>query len=409
MPDARRSRRIRSLALAAAVVFSACRDGGADGGGEALPLWTHEPEVRIGAVDDPAYAFGSIDGLQVDGDGNLYTLHPQEQTIRRWTADGRPAGTIGRGGEGPGEFTTPSRLGWRGDSLWVFDSRNYRVSFFMPDGTFHGNLTPRVDLGAAGAAADGGYPARPSSLLGDGSILAVTPGFSQDIVEGQLTRLAWVRMSVEGRVLDTLTLLPVGPATTLGVLQDGGGTFTRQPFGDAPVAALTENGSALLLLERSAASTAEPAEFRLTLLNLEGDTAYSRGYAYAPVPIPRERVDSAVQAISETLHGFIGERTATTLPQWIGWVGEAMYAPPYHTPVERVLPGRDGTVWLSLHPPTPGEPEWLVLDDAGEPLAKVDAPDEMNVMAADRSALWGTEQDALGVEYIVRYGLRSPP
>ena len=38
--------------------------------------------------------------------------------MRRWPADGAPAGTLGRKGEGPGEFRVPYQLGFFGDSLW---------------------------------------------------------------------------------------------------------------------------------------------------------------------------------------------------------------------------------------------------------------------------------------------------
>jgi hypothetical protein len=210
-------------------------------------------------------------------------------------------------------------------------------------------------------------------------------------------------MSGEGALLDTLAMLPVGPSTVLGVLRDGGGTFSTQPFGDDALATLTAHGTGLLVLDRTSASEPGRAEFRLTRLDLAGDTVYSRRYPYQPVPLPRERVDSAADAIATTLHGFVGERTNTTLAQWSQWVAEAIYAPTHYTPVAQLVAGRDGTVWLALSPTSQGGPDWLVLSEEGEPVATVDTPDGVRVLLAERDALWGVERDELDVNYIVRY------
>jgi hypothetical protein len=404
------------VALVGAI--SACADGSTDLTSD-LPRWTPEPEIRIGAVDDPDYAFGRVMTLEVGSDGSIYSLHRGETTIRRWTSDGRAAGGVGRGGEGPGEFTNPRDMGWHGDSLWVYDSRQYRISFFSPDGTYLASVTPRVDLGSRASSAAGVFPARPNSLLGDGSILAITPGPSHEIVAGRLTRIAYVRTSAAGDPLDTLTTIPVGPTTVLGVLRDGGGTFSSQPFGDDMLVDQTSDGMGLLLLERRAASEPSTPEFRLTRFDLAGDTVFSRGYRYEPIPLPRSRVDSASQAMAESLHAFVGEQTGTTLSQWEGWVGEAMYAPAHYPPISQMLMGRDGTVWLALNPPPAdtqplanamsavGGSEWLVLDEGGAPLARVRTPSGMRLLLADRTALWGVEQDALEVDYIVRYRLEA--
>jgi hypothetical protein len=386
--------------------MAGCTEGNAELALDELPVWTATREVRIGSVDDPLYAFSSVSDLQVGPDGTIYSLHIQEGMIRRWSPEGMPEGTMGRAGEGPAEFTSPRTMGWRGDTLWVFDSRNYRVSFFSADGTFLRTVTPRVDIGSREGALVGDYPARPNSPLGDGSILGVTPGFSSDIVEGRLTRIAYVRMSVEGEMLDTIALLPRGPESVLGVMRDdGGGTFTAQPFGDQTMGMFTRDGNGFLVLERRAAAEPGPAEFRLTRLSLAGDTTFSRAYSYEPVPIPRARVDSATEAIASSLHGFVGERTGTTLAQWRGWVGDAIYAPAHHTPIANLLAGNDGTIWLASSPPTADAPEWVVLSAEGAPLASVELPAGVRVLVATRDAVWGVEQDELEVSYIVRYRL----
>lgn len=68
--------------------------------------WTVESALRIGDPDDPAFAFDFVGDLAVGSDGTIFTAHPRESLIRRWTPDGAAAGRIGGPGEGAGEFST---------------------------------------------------------------------------------------------------------------------------------------------------------------------------------------------------------------------------------------------------------------------------------------------------------------
>ena len=65
----------------------------------------------------------------------------------------------------------------------------------------------------------------------------------------------------------------------------------------------------------------------------------------------------------------------------------------------------DHRVWIGLR--TVGERNpWVVLDTAGEPVARVSvAPASDSCLSAGRA--WGLEEDDAGVQSIVRY--RAPP
>jgi hypothetical protein len=65
--------------------------------------------------------------------------------------------------------------------------------------------------------------------------------------------------------------------------------------------------------------------------------------------------------------------------------------------------GRDGSFWLRGNPVEGDLVPWFVLDSDGNPVGQVTLPAGVRVMAADRSAVWGTETDALNVSYLVRY------
>lgn len=120
------------LAVTAVIIAAACQgDAGSSTDPFATDPWTlSDREARIGSVDDPDYIFNPILRMALSPDGLLYAAHGGEATIRRWTADGAPAGSVGRRGEGPGEFRVPYQVGFFGDSLWVWDFAGSRVSYF---------------------------------------------------------------------------------------------------------------------------------------------------------------------------------------------------------------------------------------------------------------------------------------
>jgi len=139
--------RVRPGWAAVAVLMTACGGGGDIGPELNAPQWTLVgPEIKIGSVDDSAYAFRQVLALALGPDSALYSTHMGERMVRKWTWDGHPAGRIGRGGEGPGEFDEPWEIGFFGDTLWVMDPNRFHASFFAANGKYLGMAAPRVDL-----------------------------------------------------------------------------------------------------------------------------------------------------------------------------------------------------------------------------------------------------------------------
>ncbi len=124
----------------------------------------------------------------------MYTLHPMENQVRVHSASGQFVGTIGRPGEGPGEFKSVGVMGWVGDTLWVLDFGLYRYSYFSPDGEFLRSVTVPVDLGSTPDE----RPPRPIGMLTDGTILATPPAWSHLIASGELTEGVVLSMTPGG-------------------------------------------------------------------------------------------------------------------------------------------------------------------------------------------------------------------
>jgi hypothetical protein len=69
------------------------------------PGWEFTQDLRIGALDGPPeYQFGRIQGLQVLSDGRIVVTDVLEHHLRFFSPDGVHERTVGREGQGPGEF-----------------------------------------------------------------------------------------------------------------------------------------------------------------------------------------------------------------------------------------------------------------------------------------------------------------
>ena len=392
------------LALFALLAATGCRnDAGPASGAFTGDPWTLSgPDVKIGSVDDPLYVFGMVAGLVPGPDGSLYSLHWREGTIRRWSADGFPSGSVGRQGEGPGEFQQPTGMGFFGDSLWVWDRGGHHVSYFDPEGTFLGRVSPKVDIGGPE-----GSPPRPSRPFRDGTFLGVEPAWSHEIATGELTETAYTHMDPEGGTLATIWMHPHEPRDGLALLREGGGgTFSSQAFGDGVAYTVADDG--LVVVTRRAWPGDGEAFFTLTRIGLAGDTVFSVRVPYTPVPLAAERIDSAVAATTDGLYEFMSSRqpglARATLAERIR---DATYKPDYVPPVGAVRTGADGNIWVRRFDPIEIDAgafgEWWVFDAEGTGLARVLTPMGLRIMHIADDVVWGTEQDELDVDYIVRY------
>ena len=95
-----------------------------------------ELDLSIGGdVADEKYSFMVITDVEVDDQGNLYVIDPRQYRIQKFDKDGKYLSTIGRKGEGPGEFMQAYRmtLDSRG-KLYVDDFR--KIHIFSEDNSY---------------------------------------------------------------------------------------------------------------------------------------------------------------------------------------------------------------------------------------------------------------------------------
>ena len=100
---------------------------------EGVPQLQAEPEMRI---DGYAADLVPISWLGVGPTGTIAILQTQDHVVRFFDSAGSPVGSVGGDGEGPGEFRTLQRGGWKADTLWVSDFALHRVTLISPEVAF---------------------------------------------------------------------------------------------------------------------------------------------------------------------------------------------------------------------------------------------------------------------------------
>ena len=129
-------------------------------------FWTVDPEPEIllggeeypgGAANDSAQLIWDVVGIARLTDGRVAVLSGEGQALFLFEASGKLSGTIGRAGEGPGEFMRPERLQYLPpDTLVVWDYHMTSINYFDTEGSLlrertidHAVLMDRVP-GASG-------------------------------------------------------------------------------------------------------------------------------------------------------------------------------------------------------------------------------------------------------------------
>lgn len=99
-----------------------------------------EEDILIGNEWDPNYQLYQVSGIALDSQSNLYVLDSGNHRIQKFDDEGNYLRTIGREGEGPGEFTRISSVFIDDeDTIYVSDRR--RIQIFSSAGEYQGSIT----------------------------------------------------------------------------------------------------------------------------------------------------------------------------------------------------------------------------------------------------------------------------
>lgn len=108
------------------------------------PAWTLDTILALGALGTPSGEpaddeFASVSSVTLGPEGNLYVADHGNNEIRVFDRAGVLTRTIGRQGEGPGEFSSIFSIQWMGETLMAMDRANARIGLISRAGEWLGS------------------------------------------------------------------------------------------------------------------------------------------------------------------------------------------------------------------------------------------------------------------------------
>ena len=103
-----------------------------------------EEDLRIGNENDDNYLFYIVSDIDIDVDGNIYVDDAKNYRIQKFDKNGKFVQTIGRKGEGPGEFTYPLQItvDTYSGQIIVIDHRVRQIEIFNKNGKYVNSFHP---------------------------------------------------------------------------------------------------------------------------------------------------------------------------------------------------------------------------------------------------------------------------
>ncbi|MDE2752199.1 MAG: hypothetical protein OXI83_06450 [Gemmatimonadota bacterium] len=343
-----------------------------------------EPTAAIGEDEgDETQWFSSIRGAGRLSDGSIVVVDRNSAEVRIYDEIGGHLRTMGRHGEGPGEFQDPFLL-WitAGDTLWVGDYRPWRYNLFTSQGEFvrQVNLTPILpNPPQLSGVLDNGYSLNASSKRARNENFSVADTLMVLVYDpggGLVGNLARIPDRTGGQVSDSdLWLFPL--FQSFAEVDAGGSTVVLGHGSETEVRVLDDEFNLRLILRWT-----EP---------------------------DREVTSADVRAWRED---YIARRSRLGEREW-GEFDDARISP--ERPVAELFPaigsimiGRDGRIWIAQYDRPREDLGWLAFEPDGRFLCHLPAriPGSVREFGADYVLL--QRESELGVQSVHLHRLEVP-
>ncbi len=123
-------------------------------------------DLSIGVREgDENYMFGNRVDFNADGEGNLYVTDWDRKRIQKYDPQGKYLLTIGRAGQGPGEFRNPWRPYFdKNEILSVFDQGAHKIVYFEKSGRYLRQVQTPTNLSIYHISSNGFYLGSQSTM-----------------------------------------------------------------------------------------------------------------------------------------------------------------------------------------------------------------------------------------------------
>ncbi len=370
---------------------------------------------RFGPRSSDSWFFARVRDVAVDARGRVYALDDADQTIRVFAPDGSLLRSMGRLGSGPAEFRRARWLRILGDTLWVHDPMNARLTAFnTEDGTLRENsragATPMRldDISPVGNYVSGvSHEDRPSTF----NPLVVTVMHTPNAREESRELLRYTR----SRAGLSFYAYPHGEPLTASSRM--GQMHTRQPFDNDPLWRVAPGGGSLVTVLRedaAAASSVNPfgmnrasQSARLLAIGFGGDTLFDQTLVSPATPVTDAHVRAIVDSMANPPDVFrIQGKRLTADP---AEVRDSLHVPRTWPVVTEFFVGEDGTYWLRQpQPPSPVARFWRIAA-GGKQLPAVIVPAGLTIHRVNADRLWVTRDDDDGVPVVELHEVVAAP
>lgn len=287
-------------------------------------------DLRVSGTDD--YFFGSIRDVDVTASGHVVVVDADASHLKLLRPDGTLLDTLGRRGQGPGEFQGPTSVDVaRGDSVYVFDNRVDRLTVYtpLPDAE---RARSTIITSDAGNLSD-------VRVLGDRLVGEFTPGYTRREGLYRPSPNTW-------HVLDETTaagdsLLHVQRREVATSFSGQGAAIAYLPFGRVTLVVAGPD-------DRLYHGFTDSLRIRAT--SLDGSTETVAAVPADPIPVTDAERDSALSEVDTEIRHLIEDGFPDAKPAFTDLVvaddGRVWVRRPPATPDART------TSWWILHPST---------------------------------------------------------
>ena len=406
-----------AIAAAAGIASAAC-DGSSRWGGvrdsagirivesvepllDSTRAWriSERPSVVIG--DDSSVAaqqFADIGGALVLGGGRIVVVNGRPPELRLFDSTGRHIRTIGRRGEGPGEFARPREvIRYRGDSIAVHDRFGFKVSVFDSSGAFgRSALAPRTrSTPALRHSSD--IPTLIGAVASGDLTFAFPDRFAEGNAEIIVGDLLLVRSTADGQRSDTIAAVP----GIENVVAPGSGPVRRKPYLFTGFARAASTDSILLVTT--------PRQNTVTAYRLSGSPVLIARDLRPARPVDRD----LMARYARFLRGSVRPDMDNPDPEvTIRRLVEETPTPDSIAGFTDIRIDATGHVWVR-HVGVPGvdttDARYSIFDQRGALLTDVRVPAQFYIADVGAAYVLGVHHDSLGVQSIRRYALQKPP
>ena len=359
------------------------------------------PIVDVGGGTDPSGELAGVVAAVRLGDGRIAIAEQSTRSIRIFDANGRFVRAIGRQGQGPGEFSSITRLDLLADdSLAAYDGLRTTLTVFDTSGRLA--RVERITAVPGGLSLKG--------LLADGTMIlsrAYNTVFSRT---SRLERdpIAYVAIRPPSTLVDTIVQVPGSDV----YLFAGGEFASRQelPFGRVSVIAVGR--------DRIHIGTGDT--WQIESRAPDGRLLELRRVRHTPIAVSaadinrfrREHLERiAGTRVMATGGGGGGPDMRSVMLARTKQMLDVMPFPERRAPYDSIISGPDDEVWVRRTHPFRAEPStWTMVARDGSASGSVTLPGGMRLLHVGRDFIVGMTRDADDVEHVVVHALtRSGP